>query len=114
MNRKAKRAKVVMDKVSPSMLRTLLGKKEEELDKFRGLLFAILREQRRVRLPRQALDQARQGDRLDVRIDDQFILIELVEGEETPGTASPPSRSDRSSAIAAPERDGHLPPSEGA
>lgn len=72
------RLKAIARKQEPSLalLRKTLSDREEELDRFRRLLFAIVKHQGRIRFPFK--DDGQPGERLDVRIEDGEAIVSYV------------------------------------
>lgn len=77
MNRKSRRTEASVDRSSPTMLRKLLAEREGELQQYRELLFSLVREHGRVRIK---LSESREGDRVDVRVDGDIVVLELIAG----------------------------------
>lgn len=69
---------------SATLLQRLLRDREAELAQYREIVFAIVRAQGRVRIPRTAFDQAKVGDLLDVRPDGDHVVLEFARGEAKP------------------------------
>jgi len=71
----------VKDKPSLTMLRTLLEESNSELQIYRDTLFAIIKEQGRIRFAKKTVDELDSGDHIDVKDDGVNVTIEFKRGE---------------------------------
>lgn len=69
---------------SAELLRRILAEREAELAQYREIVFAIVRHQGRVRVPRAAFDQAKVGDCLEARPDGDHVVLEFGRGDAAP------------------------------
>lgn len=90
-NRHDRRAQAAKDRVgvavSPALLQKVLAEREEEIARYRRLLFGVLRQLGRVRVRKVFVEMLAQGDTLDIREDLDEIIIEYKAGEPDPDSA---------------------------